>query len=79
MPSFTIKQIPEELYSLLRRQAHANKRSVNKEIIECLIKALNPEQMDSEEILKRAQALRESIPEQISHGDIRRAMHEGRL
>ena len=79
MPSFTIKQMPKELYTLLQRQAHANNRSMNKELIECLIKALNPEPLDSETILEKARSLRMSIPEKATLSEVRKAMHEGRI
>ncbi|MGQ0561828.1 MAG: FitA-like ribbon-helix-helix domain-containing protein [Gemmatimonadota bacterium] len=36
MPSFTLKNIPDDLYDALKQRAAANQRSINQEVLFCL-------------------------------------------
>lgn len=36
MPSFTLKNIPDELFAALKQRAEQNQRSINQEIIYCV-------------------------------------------
>ena len=40
MPTITVKNIPESLYENLRESAGANHRSINREVIACIERAL---------------------------------------
>jgi antitoxin FitA len=62
MVTITVKNIPEELYERIKRQAKANRRSVNSEIISIFEQAI-PKQTPAElnEILERARKVRELI------------------
>lgn len=74
MPNFTLKQIPDEIFTKLRRQAEVHHRSINSEIIACLEKALNPQEIHPDQILKRARELREQVPGMLSAEEIQRAI-----
>lgn len=59
MPTLTIKNIPEELYALLKRRAEINRRSLNSEVIVCLEQAVGAHRVAPEDYLVRARQLRE--------------------
>ena len=58
MPTLTIKNIPEDLYARLKQSAAQDRRSMNKQIIVCLERALRISSVDVEQVLSRARALR---------------------
>jgi len=59
MPTLTIKNIPEDLYIQLKRQAKLNRRSLNSEVILCIEQAIRSRKIKPEEYLVKAQLLRE--------------------
>jgi len=62
MPSLTVKGLPEELYDRLRRAAVENRRSINREAIVCLERALGGrERIDPRARLAKIDALREGL------------------
>lgn len=61
MASITLKNIPDDLYELLRVQAAAHHRSINSEMIHCLEKVLKPYTSSVEERLARLRELRSRI------------------
>lgn len=58
MPTLTIKNIPDELYSRLKETAKAHRRSMNSEILYCIERAVCPHKVDISEHLSIAKALR---------------------
>lgn len=58
MATMTLKNVPEELYVLLKRSAERHRRSINREAIVCLEQALLGERRDAADVLQRARALR---------------------
>ena len=71
MPTtLTLKNIPDEVYALLRVAADAHRRSLNSEAIVCLESALRTAHTPVEEHLARARALRARL------GDARFAARE---
>ncbi len=58
MTTFTIKNIPTDLYGLLKQSAEANRRSINSEIIVCIEKAVSSRRVEIETILVKARELR---------------------
>lgn len=58
MATITVKNIPDDLYELLKRSAESNRRSINSEIIVCIERQVSSQRRDVEEILQRARALR---------------------
>lgn len=61
MPTYTVKGIPEDLYERLKLRANRNHRSVNSEFIVCLEEALRGQRVDPEQMLARADAVRERM------------------
>jgi len=59
MPTLTIKNIPNDLYEALKRQAERHRRSINSEVIVCLERAVRSYAVEPEEFLVRARQLRE--------------------
>ena len=77
--TLTLKNIPDEVYALLRAQATSNRRSLNSEAIVCLEAVLLPTKLAPSERLARARELRAALPKQrFSHNDIDTAKREGR-
>jgi plasmid stability protein len=59
MVTVTIKNIPPEIYERLKVQAKNNRRSINKEAISILEKALSISPLDVEATLARTRKIRE--------------------
>ena len=78
MPNFTLKQIPDEVYVKLKKRAEAHRRSMNNEIIVCLEKMVNPEELDAIKILEKARELRREISGTMSSTEIQNAIRENR-
>lgn len=80
MPTLTIKNIPDILYEQLNRQAEANHRSINNEVIVRLEKTLGCRKANVEEILEEARRLRElTANHPISERELDEAKRSGRL
>lgn len=52
MANFTIKNVPDDLYAELKRQAEQNRRSLNSEAIFCLQRAVRERPVDSAKVLR---------------------------
>jgi len=62
MPTaLTLKNIPDEIYELLKASAESNRRSLNSEAIVCLESALLPKRITVSDRLARARALRAAL------------------
>jgi plasmid stability protein len=80
MPAaITLKNIPDEIYDRLKSAAAAHHRSLNKEVIACLQRALEQPEMPVDERLARIRKLRSSLkPRQFRSRDVLRAIEHGR-
>ena len=79
MPALTIKNIPNEIYIQLKRNADLHRRSLNSEVIVCLESVLRPKRITPDEHIARAEIHRSSIqPGIITPEDIDHAIDEGR-
>jgi len=58
MPTITVKNIPDDLYMLLKRNAAMNRRSINSEILVCIERAVRSRRISPEISLMRARQLR---------------------
>ena len=58
MPTLTLKNIPEDLYTRLKATAKAHRRSLNSEILYCVEQALIPRKINVSEHLAAARLLR---------------------
>lgn len=79
MANLTIKNIPVELYEMLKRQAKTNHRSINSEIIYTLKRVLGfREKAESDEILRQAREFRKKVKVSLSEEEINEAKRSGR-
>jgi len=79
MASLTLKGIPDDLLTRLRRVAETNRRSLNREVIERLERSLEGRRLDPESLLARADALRARLAlAPIDDASIRQAKRAGR-
>ena len=79
MPSITVKNIPDELYELLKQAASAHRRSVNSEIIICIEQAVRSQRTSPPAALAGARILREkSADYAISDEEFSQAKRAGR-
>ena len=58
MATVTLKNIPDEIYSRLKKIAQRHRRSLNSEIIVCLERSLQPTAVRVEDALVTARRLR---------------------
>jgi plasmid stability protein len=80
MPSITVKNIPTELYTLLKLAAKQSRRSLNSEIIACIERSVRSQQLDPDQFLVTARRLREKTTDyRISDDDFTQAKESGRL
>jgi len=79
MPAaITLKNIPDKIYDRLKQSAAEHHRSINKEAIACLERALE-QKVSVEERLAPIRALRASLsPRKFKSREILRAIEEGR-
>ncbi len=79
MPTLTLKDIPPELHRRLKARALRNRRSLNREAIECLRAATGSTPIDPEALLARARSLREQVSGRLTQRELERWKRAGRL
>ena len=62
MATLTLKQVPEDLYRLLKERAAAHRRSINNEAIVCLEQMLTPRKLVVEDWLEQVRSVRRRMP-----------------
>jgi hypothetical protein len=55
----TVKNIPPDIYELLKQSAAANRRSINSEIITYIERGVRGRKVNAEDLLMRARELRQ--------------------
>jgi plasmid stability protein len=79
VPAITVKNIPPEVYELLKQSAAANRRSINGEVITCIERAVRGRKVNTEDLLARARELRHKTrPHPITNASFRAAKRAGR-
>ena len=77
--TITLKNIPDDIYTLLKEAAEAHHRSLNSEIIACLEKTLLPTRVSIEERIARARDLRQRLKDRkFKAADIAKAIDQDR-
>jgi antitoxin FitA len=61
MPTITVKDIPKDLYEALKKKAAAHHRSVNREIIHYIEQAVGSREVNVEDALAKARAIRKKV------------------
>ena len=79
MATLTLKQVPEDLYRLLKERAAAHRRSINNEAIVCLEQMLTPRKLVVEDWLAEVRSVRRRMPRRALTDEIlRKAKEDGR-
>ena len=78
VPSITIKNIPANLHRRLRERAESSGRSLNREIIACLLEAAGAERVDARALLAQVRPMRRLVRGQVSDAEVSAAKREGR-
>ena len=79
MATTTLKNVPDELYERLKASAARHRRSINREAIVCLERALEEGRVDAESYLESVRRQRERTPRLfVTERDLRAARDEGR-
>lgn len=79
MASLTIKNIPDDLYDMLKQSASVHHRSVNSELIHCLEKSLQPTLLSADQLADTARVLRSRVKaERLDANEINQAKNQGR-
>lgn len=78
MASITIKNIPPEVHQRLKDRARRNRRSLQKEILECLTIAVLPRRMSPEEVIAQAREMRKLFKGEADPDEIIRIIRKGR-
>ena len=79
MPSITVKNIPSDIYALLKQSAETNRRSINSEVIACIERAVYSQPVNPDQLLVNARALWEKTATYtLSEEDVTQAKNAGR-
>ncbi len=79
MHTITVKNIPPALYERLRQAARVNRRSINSEIIVCIERALQAQEVNPHAIIAGARKVREKTAHYImTDEEFTQAKSEGR-
>jgi plasmid stability protein len=78
VPSITIKNLPANLHRRLRERAESSGRSLNREIIACLLEAAGAERVDGRALLAEVRPLRRLVRGQVSDAEVSAAKRAGR-
>jgi len=78
MATITIKNIPDDIYNLLKELARENHRSVNSEVILAIKMAVMRRPINVQKNLEQARQIRESISYYITNEELTRFKNDGR-
>jgi antitoxin FitA len=80
MHTITVKNIPAEIYKKLKQSAESGHRSINKEIIACIERAVGSQQVDPDLRLVNARMLRiKTLSHPINDDEFTKTKNTGRL
>lgn len=76
--TLSLKEVPPGTHRTLKERAERNHRSLNSEILAILEAAVNSQQIDTNENLRKARALRQKFTGLITEADLQVAKRAGR-
>lgn len=76
--SITIRDIPDEVYEKLKRQAELHQRSINSEVIFYLKQMVRSHRPDPDQVIARAKRLKREAKGSLTVQEIRDAIDLGR-
>jgi antitoxin FitA len=78
--TITVKNIPDDIYDGIKREAHLHHRSMNNEIIDIFEKKTKSRRISKEDVLYKARILREKTTGYfLTEKELNKAKNEGRL
>jgi plasmid stability protein len=78
MPTLTLKNLPADVHRRLKARATRNRRSLNREAIECLRIATSAHTVDVDAVLARARLLRREVSRPVARRELEAAKRGGR-
>jgi plasmid stability protein len=79
MPTnITIRDIPDDVYAKIKKQADLHHRSINSEVIFYLKKIVQSNRRDPDQIISRARKLKQKAKGALSINEIQEAIDKGR-
>lgn len=79
MPTnITIRDIPDDVYAKLKKQADLHHRSINSEVIFYLKKIVQSKRRDPDQVISRAKKLKQKAKGTLSIDEIQQAIDQGR-
>ncbi len=76
--SITIRDIPDEVYEKLKKQADLHHRSVNSEVVYYLKQMVSSHRPTPDDIISRAEKLKSGATKSLSIDEIKEAINAGR-
>ena len=76
--NITIRDIPDEVYQKIKKQAELHHRSINSEVIVYLKKLVQSKRRDPEQIISRAKRIKQKAKGALSIDQIQQAIDQGR-
>lgn len=78
MKTITIKDIPLALHRELKARAEAHGRSLNTEVLACLEASVRATPVDTEDLIRKARALRETMKVYLTQKELTALKNQGR-
>ncbi|MCC5935477.1 MAG: hypothetical protein JJU35_14615 [Balneolales bacterium] len=80
MPNnITLREVPDDMYEKLLKQAAINQRSLENEVITCLKQSLEADRKTPDQVIARAKQIRLQAKGSLSLQEICEAITQGRL
>jgi len=76
--TITIKDIPPALHRELKARAEAHGRSLNTEVLACLEASVHATPVDTEDLIRQARTLRESMKVYMTQKELTALKNQGR-
>lgn len=76
--NITIRDIPDDVYKKLKKQAELNHRSINSEVIVHLKKIVQSDRLDPDQLIARSKKLKQKAKGSLSMNEIQRTIEQGR-
>lgn len=76
--TITIRDIPDDVYAKIKKQAELHRRSINSEVIVHLEKLVRSNRRDPDQIISRAKKLKQKAKGSLSIDDIQKSIDQGR-
>ncbi|MDR9364299.1 MAG: Arc family DNA-binding protein [Balneolaceae bacterium] len=76
--SITIRDIPDDVYAKIKKQAELHHRSINSEVIVYLKKLAQSNRRDPDQIITRAKKLKQKAKGSLSMDEIQQAIDKDR-